>query len=150
MADASWWPCALGLAAVLGHSYTCFLGFKGGKGVATSAGVFFGLAPLATSAVLGVFLAVFVAGRMVSLGSLVAAALLPAMVAWTGEWRPVAARASMADAFRRDWHPLARPVFWLACGVALLERTITERRPAYAEYIRRTSAFFPWPPKEGA
>lgn len=33
-------------------------------------------------------------------------------------------------------------------GVALLERTITERRPAYAEYIRRTSAFFPWFPKE--
>ena len=32
-------------------------------------------------------------------------------------------------------------------GVAMLERTITERRPAYAEYIRTTSAFFPRPPK---
>jgi steroid 5-alpha reductase family enzyme len=32
-------------------------------------------------------------------------------------------------------------------GVALLEKDITERRPAYREYINRTSAFFPWFPK---
>lgn len=35
-------------------------------------------------------------------------------------------------------------------GVAMLEKTISERRPAYAEYIRRTSAFIPWPPKKSA
>ncbi len=34
-------------------------------------------------------------------------------------------------------------------GVALLEKTISNRRPAYREYIERTSAFFPWPPKAG-
>jgi steroid 5-alpha reductase family enzyme len=34
-------------------------------------------------------------------------------------------------------------------GVALLESTITERRPAYRDYIARTSAFVPWPPKGG-
>ena len=33
-------------------------------------------------------------------------------------------------------------------GVALIEKTISERRPAYADYIRRTSAFLPWFPKE--
>jgi steroid 5-alpha reductase family enzyme len=35
-------------------------------------------------------------------------------------------------------------------GVALLERHIDERRPAYAAYRRRTSAFFPWPPRDDA
>jgi steroid 5-alpha reductase family enzyme len=35
-------------------------------------------------------------------------------------------------------------------GVALLEQDITERRPAYADYIRRTNAFLPWFPKERA
>jgi len=33
-------------------------------------------------------------------------------------------------------------------GVSLLERTIAERRPGYAEYIARTSAFLPWPPRK--
>ena len=37
--------------------------------------------------------------------------------------------------------------FLRVSGVALLESTITERRPAYAAYIRRTSTFFPWPPR---
>ena len=32
-------------------------------------------------------------------------------------------------------------------GVAMLERSIAKRRPGYAEYARRTSAFFPWPPR---
>jgi steroid 5-alpha reductase family enzyme len=35
-------------------------------------------------------------------------------------------------------------------GVTLLEQDIGERRPAYADYIRRTSAFVPWPPARGA
>ncbi|MDZ7768430.1 MAG: DUF1295 domain-containing protein [Woeseiaceae bacterium] len=35
-------------------------------------------------------------------------------------------------------------------GVAMLEKTISDRRPAYADYIRRTSAFIPWPPKKAA
>jgi len=71
------WVLGGALAAVLGHNYTCFLNFKGGKGVATSAGVIAGLAPLSFLTVLAAFVAVFAAGRMVSLGSLVGAAILP-------------------------------------------------------------------------
>lgn len=118
--EQAWWPCVLGLAAVLGHSYTVFLGFKGGKGVATSAGVFLGLAPWATLAVLGVFLAVFLATRMVSAGSLAAAAALPALVAAFKEWLPAAAHPSLSDLTHDGWELQARPVFWLALGLAVL------------------------------
>lgn len=53
------------------------------------------------------------------------------------------------------WWALASPLLmtWLllrVSGVALLERTIRDRRPAYAEYVRRTSAFLPWPPLKPA
>ena len=46
-ADAELYRIIAGIAAVLGHNFTCWLKFKGGKGIATSAGVFFALAPLA-------------------------------------------------------------------------------------------------------
>jgi acyl phosphate:glycerol-3-phosphate acyltransferase len=74
-----------GLAAVLGHTFTVWLRFQGGKGVATSCGVFLALAPLATSVVLLAFVAVVAATRYVSLGSILAAALLPLLVWAVGE-----------------------------------------------------------------
>jgi len=74
-----------GLAAVLGHSFTLFLNFKGGKGVATSLGVFLALAPLATSVVFFIFVIIVAASRYVSLGSIIAAALLPLLVWAIGE-----------------------------------------------------------------
>ena len=66
------------LCAVLGHMYTVWLGFKGGKGVATAFGVFVALAPLAALASLGVFVLVFALSRYVSLASILAAAAFPA------------------------------------------------------------------------
>ena len=70
-----------GVCAVLGHSFTCWLRFKGGKGVATSAGVFFALAPLATGIGLATWVIVFAISRYVSLASIVASIVLPA-AAW--------------------------------------------------------------------
>lgn len=67
---------ACGLAAIFGHLAPVYLRFRGGKGVATSAGVFLVLAPLPTLIALAAFLAVLAATRMVSAGSITAALVL--------------------------------------------------------------------------
>jgi acyl phosphate:glycerol-3-phosphate acyltransferase len=66
-----------GLCAILGHIYTVWLGFKGGKGVATAFGVFLALAPWAALSSLGVFVVVFALSRYVSLGSILSAVAFP-------------------------------------------------------------------------
>ena len=70
------WPLFCGLAAIAGHNWPIYLNFRGGKGVATSGGVFLCLLPLASLTALLAFLGVFAATRIVSLGSLVAAVVL--------------------------------------------------------------------------
>jgi len=77
------WVLAYGAAAILGHVFSFWVGFRGGKGVATSAGVFLGLAPWAVLLALGVWLAVVFSTRIVSLGSIAAALILPPAVALT-------------------------------------------------------------------
>ena len=74
------WECAAAGAAVLGHVFPVWLRFRGGKGVATGLGVFFVLAPLATVCALAAFVAVVWLWRYVSLGSMVAASVLPLAV----------------------------------------------------------------------
>lgn len=66
-----------GLFVVLGHNYTCWLRFKGGKGIATSAGVLVALVPWALLIILGVWIALFLTTRYVSVASIAAAAVLP-------------------------------------------------------------------------
>jgi glycerol-3-phosphate acyltransferase PlsY len=78
--NADWWVCAAAVAAVLGHVFPIWLGFRGGKGVATGLGVFLVLAPLATLCALLVFVIVVWLWRYVSLGSITAAAVLPVAV----------------------------------------------------------------------
>ncbi|HHT72586.1 MAG TPA: glycerol-3-phosphate 1-O-acyltransferase PlsY [Firmicutes bacterium] len=70
-----WLAC--GACAIAGHNWSIFLRFQGGKGVATTAGVFLGVAPYIALALFCVFLAVVVTTRYVSLGSIIAAATLP-------------------------------------------------------------------------
>jgi glycerol-3-phosphate acyltransferase PlsY len=69
-----------GITAVLGHNFTCWLKFKGGKGIATSAGVYFALAPLAAGIALGAWIIVFALSRFVSMASIAAAVALPTAV----------------------------------------------------------------------
>lgn len=66
-----------GLGAVFGHIWTLFAGFKGGKGVATGAGMILGLAPVEFAVAILVFALVFSAWRYVSLGSILAAMAIP-------------------------------------------------------------------------
>lgn len=66
-----------GLAAILGHNFTCWLKFRGGKGIATSAGVLAALVPGALSIVLCLWMSVFAITRYVSLASIYASFALP-------------------------------------------------------------------------
>ena len=69
-----------GICAVLGHNFTCWLKFKGGKGIATSAGVYFALAPLAAGIALVTWIVTAILTRYVSIASIAAAVALPAAV----------------------------------------------------------------------
>jgi len=70
------------VAALLGHLFSPFLGFSGGKGVATGLGVLLGLAPLAVLLALLVFLVIFAVSRIVSLSSIVATTITPLLLWW--------------------------------------------------------------------
>lgn len=76
------------LAAVAGHSWSVFLNFRGGRGVATALGVLLGLAPLAAAALAVVFAIVVGFSRYVSLGSITASVLLPAVLFLLGAPTP--------------------------------------------------------------
>jgi glycerol-3-phosphate acyltransferase PlsY len=90
----------LGMLAVLGHVYSVFVGFKGGKGVATGGGIVLGIAPFAFVAVLVGWIIIVRLTGYVSLGSIVGAALLPPLV-WL-------------------LHPSARAAVWPIAGLSAL------------------------------
>jgi len=71
-----------GIVAIAGHNWSLFLKFKGGKGVATSCGVFLTLAPVPTLIALAVFILVLAATRFVSVASMTASLVLPPMIFW--------------------------------------------------------------------
>ena len=66
-----------GCAAILGHVWTLFAGFRGGKGIATAGGMLIGVAPVEVAVAFGVFFVVFLISHYVSLGSLSAAVAFP-------------------------------------------------------------------------
>src|SRR5215831_18869662 len=77
---ASQWQILAALCGILGHNYSAWLGFKGGKGIATSLGALLGTAPLAGFTALGIFLVELLTLRWVSFGSILAALALPLLM----------------------------------------------------------------------
>jgi len=115
-------PAVAGIAAVLGHIYPVWLGFRGGKGVATTCGVFSILAPQAT-AIAGIFFIITVWWtKYISLGSVVASAVLGPLAYLTGssEFTVIAAFVVAAIVIHRHRSNLGR-VF------AGIERRIGQR-----------------------
>jgi glycerol-3-phosphate acyltransferase PlsY len=108
----------LGITAVLGHMFSVFVGFRGGKGVATAAGVVLGLAPWALLAGLAVWLLTVFSTGYVSIGSIAAAILLPFAVYWL--------------------HPERREMIWLfavlSFAIVVLHRANISRLLAGTEH----------------
>ena len=76
------WSVTVGVFAVLGHVFSPWLGFRGGKGVATSAGILIGLAPWVALSVALIWFLAFQMSRTVSVASLCAATAFPLFVFW--------------------------------------------------------------------
>jgi acyl phosphate:glycerol-3-phosphate acyltransferase len=87
------------LFAVLGHSFSCFTRFKGGKGVATSAGGFVVLMPVVTLIALAVWIVTFYGSRYVSLASILAAVAMPVAAFFLKEPKLVVILAGVIGAF---------------------------------------------------
>ena len=79
-ADVNWVIAAAAIAVIVGHIFPVWLGFRGGKGVATGVGVFLILAPVALLCAGVIFLAIVALTRYVSVGSITAAILIPLFV----------------------------------------------------------------------
>ena len=82
---ASWILSAAAVAALLGHIFPVWLGFRGGKGVATGVGVFLALSPMAVVCAGVIFVVVILMGKMVSLASMAGAVTIPVYVSLFGE-----------------------------------------------------------------
>jgi acyl phosphate:glycerol-3-phosphate acyltransferase len=80
----AWIPAACAAAVMLGHAYPVWFGFRGGKAVATLLGVVLGLVPRLAVPVLLAWFAVILLTGFVGLASMIAAALLPLLLAWEG------------------------------------------------------------------
>src|SRR5689334_21383365 len=92
---SAWIVTAAAIAVIVGHIFPVWLGFRGGKGVATGAGVFLVLAPVAVLCAGVVFLAIVFATRYVSLGSMVGAATIPLFVWLQSDSRPLLIAAGL-------------------------------------------------------
>jgi acyl phosphate:glycerol-3-phosphate acyltransferase len=84
--ESAAWMIAAGMAALIGHCFPVWLRFHGGKGVATAAGMFLALCPLAALGAISVFILAVVFWRYVSLGSIAAAAAMPMLIYFL--WAP--------------------------------------------------------------
>jgi glycerol-3-phosphate acyltransferase PlsY len=97
-----WCAVTVGLAAVAGHVWTCFAGFRGGKGVATTVGVLLAVAPVAFAVFAGVFLVTLAVTRYVSLGSILGSVAFVVALLWQSAGH------------------LGRPALWMGVLLAVL------------------------------
>lgn len=117
----------LGFTAIVGHIWSVFLGFKGGKGVATSAGVFIGVAPDVFLWGLLVWVAVFAWKRYVSLASIATAAAVPVI-----------------------FSILSRPASYVIFGSLICAVTVYKHYPNIKRLVRGEENRFSFKKKEGA
>jgi glycerol-3-phosphate acyltransferase PlsY len=122
-----------GCAAILGHIWTLFAGFRGGKGIATAGGMLIGIAPLEVAVAFGVFAIVFLISHYVSLGSLSAAVAFPLTMFF---------RENVFMVDIEGYHTL----IFFSIGISLLiiytHRTNVKRLLAGTEHRITTSRFF--------
>ena len=78
--DTPWMAVSAGLLAMIGHTLSIFLGFRGGKGVATGLGIFVGLEPRAAGIAFGIWLVVLGLTKYVSLASMIGAVSIPVLM----------------------------------------------------------------------
>ena len=93
-----WVIAVAAIAALVGHIYPVWLGFRGGKGVATGVGIFLVLAPVAVLCAGVVFVAIVALTRYVSLGSITAAVLIPVFIWLQSDLRPLLVAAIVGAA----------------------------------------------------
>jgi glycerol-3-phosphate acyltransferase PlsY len=124
--EAYWWVAAAAMAVIIGHIFPVWLGFRGGKGVATGVGVFLVLTPIAVVFAGVIFVLVVWQTRYVSLGSIVAALAIPLFVL-------------LQNAFFRLVVPLMPTVF-AAIGVAA--RIVFAHRETIGRLVRGTESKF--------
>ena len=84
----NWFIACAAIAVVVGHIFPVWLGFRGGKGVATAVGVFLVLAPFAVTLAGVIFLIVVLLTRYVSLASMTAAVAVPVLIWGRSTWEP--------------------------------------------------------------
>ncbi len=107
-----------GLLSILGHNYSPWVGFKGGKGIATSAGVIIALAPAAVVLLIVVWLLVFLISRYVSVASIVAAAVLPITIHWGARFHHINNDKSLPTLWEAGtWN---KPLFIFSVVIAAL------------------------------
>jgi glycerol-3-phosphate acyltransferase PlsY len=92
----SWWPLLVGLGAVLGHVYSPFVGFKGGKGVATAGGMFLALAPASLGGAAVVWLVLLRLTGYMSVASMAGAVAFAAATPLLYPGRPVLSGVAVA------------------------------------------------------
>ncbi len=97
MPDHASGQAMVGLSALLGHQFSIFKRFKGGKGVATALGIYLALAPLSALMAIPFFILTVAVSDFVSLGSMLGASIMPILLALQGtSWHIIAASVVMA------------------------------------------------------